>query len=249
MLDSRSFIYLPRWVRITAISFLAAAVVFGAGFSWYLAVSGAEAGRDHSNLIAIGMSLVQTGLSALAIAWILIYSERDLGTEALQQRTEDFLVTQLPRVFRRVTPSYDLRATSTEVAVLGRTDIFGAGYRLENGTDRLMLWVGLNVSRLIVIYWIAAKDGMDAKRAAEVFRYTFGGAAKVGFDVFYEQARTPGGEDIVSIWATAKANENLLTLPAERLFWMQDVAMMTESFWRTAKRYGVAPTLAEPSPL
>lgn len=249
MLDSRSFVYLPRWVRISAISFLAAAVLFGAGFSLYLALAAAEAGRDHSNLIAISMSLVQTGLSALAIAWILIYSERDLSTEALQQRTEDFLVTQLPRVLRRVTPSYDLRATRTEVTVLGRTDIFGAGYRLENGADSLRLWVGLNVSRLIVIYWIAAKDGMNEQRAAEVFRYTFGGAAKVGFDVFYERTRTPGGEEIVSIWATAKANDSLLALPAERLFWMQDVAMMTESFWRTAKRHGVVPTLAEPSPL
>lgn len=249
MLDSRSFIYVPRRVRISAISFLALAVVFGAGFSLYLAFAGAEAGRDHSNLITIGMSLVQIGLSAIAIAWILIYSERDLTTEALQQRTEDFLITQLPRVLRHVTPSYDLRATLTEVRVLGRTDIFGAGYRLENGADRLMVWVGLNVSRLIVIYWIAAKDGMDEKRAADVFRYTFGGAAKVGFDVFYERTRTPGGEEIISIWATAKANDSLLTLPTERLFWMQDVAMMTESFWRTAKRNGVALTLAEPSPL
>jgi len=49
----------------------------------------------------------------------------------------------------------------------------------------------------LAIAWIPmhseAKDGVDEKRAAEVFRYTFGSAAKVGFDVLYERTRAPGG--------------------------------------------------------
>lgn len=249
MLDSRTFVHLPRWARIVAVVFLLAAALFGAGLAYRLATADTPGQRDYSNIIIISMSLVQMALSALAVIWILLYSERDVNTDALNRRTEDFLGSHLPQVLKRVTPSYDLRATTTNVRLLGRTDIFGAGYELENGGEKMMLWVGINVSRLIVVYWISADDQMSAQRAQDVFRFTFGGATRVGFDVFYESAKTPGGENIVSIWATVKASENLLTVPAERLFWMQDIAMMTESFWRTAVRNRVRMSRAEPSPL
>jgi hypothetical protein len=249
MLDTRSLVYLPRWVRVSALALLAGSALFGGGIAWIMA-SAEIAGRgEYGNAITLAIALAQTALSALAVVLLVVFSERDVNTEALQARTAQFLGVHLPAVLARVTPSYDRRATTTQVRLLGRNDIFGAGYELENHGDRLMLWVGLNVSRLIVIYWIAARDGMTQERAQELFQFTFGGAQQVGFDVFYESVRTPGGEPIVSIWATVMTSENLLTVPSERLFWMQDIAMMTESFWRTALRNDVPLARAEPSPL
>lgn len=249
MIDSRALVYLPRWARVAAFALLLSSALFGVGLAWMMADAEVAGRGEFGNAITLAIALAQTSLSALAVVLLVLFSERDVNTDALQQRTGQFLATHLPAVLARATPSYDLRATTTQVRLLGRNDIFGAGYELENNGERMMLWAGLNVSRLIVIYWIAARDGMTAERAQQTFRYTFGGAAKVGFDVFFEDARTPGGEPIVSIWATVKASENLLTVPAERLFWIQDIAMMTESFWRTALRNGVALSRAEPSPL
>lgn len=249
MIDSRALLYLPRWVRITALGLLLTAVAGSAGLAWTLSAAEIAGSGQYGNQITIALALAQTALSALAVVLIVVFSERDLNTAALQQRTGEFLEKHLPAVLARVTPSYAQRASASDVSVLGRSDIFGATYRIRSGDQALMLWVGLNVSRLTVIYWLAGGDGLDAARCRQLFQFTFGGAAKVGFDVFYEDARGPDGQPIVSIWAAVKAGENLLTVPAERLFWMQDIAMMTESFWRTTLRHGLALADAEPSPL
>lgn len=47
------------------------------------------------------------------------------------------------------------------------------------------------------------------------------------------------GEPIASIWLTAPAEKGLLTNPTEKLFWAQDIAMMTGSFLRAALRNGI----------
>ncbi len=85
----------------------------------------------------------------------------------------------------------------------------------------------------------------------KIFSFTFGGAEKIGFHTFYERAQ-PDGHDVVSIWMSATAKDVFLTSPSEKLFWAQDVAMMTQSFLRTAIRYkgevNIA-TLVDPGPL
>jgi hypothetical protein len=93
-------------------------------------------------------------------------------------------------------------------------------------------------------------DGNDAKNHLEdVFQFTFGGAQKVGFSTNFESFTSPGGAQLYSIWSSIKLEQNLLLQPSERLFWMQDIAMMTESFWRTAIRNNIVIATEEPSPL
>jgi hypothetical protein len=111
----------------------------------------------------------------------------------------------------------------------------------------------LNVYRIFVIYFVDAtgqgQGYTDVLR--EVFKYTFGGAEKIGFHTFYERA-SPDGDDVVSIWMSATAKESFLTSPTEKLFWAQDIAMMTQSFLRTALRYHQTVklvTTSEPGPL
>jgi hypothetical protein len=70
----------------------------------------------------------------------------------------------------------------------------------------------------------------------EAFKFTFGGAEKVGYSANFECVQF-GADRLVSIWLTVEAAPNFLTNPAQKLFWSQDIAMMTESYIRTALRH------------
>ena len=72
---------------------------------------------------------------------------------------------------------------------------------------------------------------------------------KVGFSTYYESAQPLNGKSIVSVWSSIKLNHNLLLEPSERLFWLQDITMMTESLWRTSIRENIAFSTETPSPL
>jgi hypothetical protein len=57
----------------------------------------------------------------------------------------------------------------------------------------------------------------------------------LGYDIYYEQSEVEG-ERFVSIWTTVSADDDMIVDPKRKLFWAQDVAMMTQSFLRTALR-------------
>ena len=263
MLDSKALIHVPRNIKFVAIASLGLAFLFAAYCTYYYVDLDNPKDPKYADWILVGMQLVHFSLSGLAIALVLFFSEREVGTKTLNKKTEQFLEEFLPDALARVSPNYTLRHEGSLVKKLGQSDIFGAAYELSRNQYSIKLWVGLNVSRLIVIYWVeqgqAGSDlqtnaevktpTFDSERLKELFQFTFGGAQKVGFSTYYESALSPKGQPIVSIWSSIKLAENLLLSPSDRLFWTQDIAMMTESFWRTAIRNGVSTCSEEPSPL
>ena len=113
----------------------------------------------------------------------------------------------------------------------------------------MRFWVGINVKRLSTIYFVKVDSEQQVEELRNIFRFTFGGAAKVGYETNFEYAEIDG-EKIVSIWSTAMADNAILGNPAEQLFWVQDIAMMTQSLIRTAVRHNVCLyTNTEPGPL
>jgi hypothetical protein len=253
MLDSRGFIHVPRPIRILALTLLGVVLVSALGMTAYYVQLDNPKDPKYADWILVGMSLIQMSLTGLALALLLFYTEREVSTSALKAKTDQFLDDLLPEALRFVSPSYAQRHEGCRVVKLGRSDIFGAAYELQSGELRLRVWIGLNVNRLIAIYWVAAPaTGHSDAHIAELqaaFQYTFGGATKVGYSTSFEQAHDPAGRPIVSIWSDIKQPENLLLQPSERLFWMQDLAMMTESFWRTSLRKKIPLSDQEPSPL
>jgi hypothetical protein len=253
MLDSRGFIHVPTAVRRTALSILALVCVSAIYLTARYAYLDDPKDPKYADWILVGMSLVHMSLAGFAIALLLFFTEKDVSTDVLLKKTDAFLEELLPQVLQRVSPSYALRHKGSEVVKLGRSDIFGAAYELSCDDKRIQLWVGLNVSRLIVIYWVVMpvdKSSVEAMTHFEkIYQYTFGGAKKVGFTTHFEPFTSPSGVQIMSIWSSIKLEQNLLLQPSDRLFWMQDIAMMTESFWRTSLRHGVALSREEPSPL
>lgn len=253
MLDSSSFLHVPKSVRIGALVLLAAVLSSAVFMTVYYVNLDNPKDPKYSDWILLGMSLIHMSLAGFALALLSFYTEREVSTDILQQKTEQFLDKLLPAVLEKGSPSYQLRHTGSHVSKLGRSDIFGAAYELTCQSNRIKLWVGLNVSRLIVVYWVnapALNNRDDQKKYLDdIFQYTFGGAKKVGLSTNFEPFISPNGVQLYSIWSSIKLEQNLLLQPSERLFWMQDIAMMTESFWRTAIRNNIVISAEEPSPL
>ncbi len=252
MLDSRGFIHVPRRVRITVLVILASTLVLAIAVTAYYVKLDNPADPKFSDWILIGMSLVQLALTGFAAALLLFYTEKEVGTAELLKKTDHFLDVSVPETLAKASPSYASRLEGCTVVKLGRSDIFGAAYKLSQGANTLNVWIGVNVSRLIVIYWFddfAIEKQLLADRLKNVFQFTFGGAEKVGFSTFFESAAVKPDKHIISVWSSIKLQHNLLLEPSERLFWLQDITMMTESLWRTAIRENIAFSSETPSPL
>lgn len=233
--DSRRLVYLPDWARISAM----AVSVIGLAVSLTISVI-FTLKNGHEDKVVLAMSIAQISLGGLLFVIILFFSQRDENVDSLRRRSDVFLDTHVARALERVTIP-DANVDRLSVSSLGEKDIFGYQYRLSGGKDfSYALWVGLNVHRVFVIYFlpVAGEPEDFIKTLRQIFAYTFGGAESVNYKVSYEHA-VIDGESVVSIWLTAAAGHELLTDPAEKLFWAQDVAMMTASFLRTAHRAGV----------
>lgn len=242
MADATRLVNVPAPVRWIAIAVLL--LCLGVSLAVSLSFIGQD---DKSDWILLAMSVVQIASSGLVAALVIFYSEREARFEALQRKTQLFLTEQLPGVLREIREEGKDGATVV-VTLLELRDIFGALYEVRASGVAWKLWVGLNVDRLICIYFVSAGPD-DVARLRETFAYTFGGAEKVGYSWFVEPAKRDG-EQVVSMWLAVADQEGILTHADKRLFWAQDIAMMTQSFLRTAHRAGIQPPkVAVPGPL
>lgn len=233
-LDAKSFVYLPGWAKLLSVLALAGGVLISV---WtVVAFFGSTDARDW---VAIGLAGTQFMITTLVVAVVLFFSQTDANICNLERRAEQFFGEVLPDALARVAPDDEVEGGCV-VDRGDRRDIFGYDYRLRRGSaTKLRLWCGVNVFRLIVIYRVVNHSRMPEqdflKRLPEILRFTFGGAQALNYSVSYEPLA--GSDDIVSIWLTVGTDKDLLTDPALKLFWSQDIAMMTESFLRTAHRH------------
>lgn len=144
-----------------------------------------------------------------------------------------------------------IEVKSTDYVLDGRT------FSVQTSAGEFPFWVGVNGPRLFFIAYIS---GADAQLAKEQFAFCFGGAAKVGWEMNYEPI--DGG---VSIWATCMTDRALplvledankivdfkakASLTQEGAFWVNDIAMMVQSWVRTCERKNIQRHELEPAPL
>lgn len=247
MIDSKKVLYLPSWVKIVTVISLAVCLI--ASITVSLAFIG---NPNHSDWILLSMSLAQVSATALIFALLLIFGEREANIIVLRNKTNLFLTKQAPKIFELIE---DSNKENPKITVSAPNNIFGANYLLETPTIKMKMWMGINVDRVIVIYFLKDIDQENAKR---IYGYTFGGAESVGYNVNFEEATVPdSGEKVLSVWCTwpkIQSSENLATdllnHPEKKLFIIQDIAMMTQSFIRTSQRSQInICTTTDPGPL
>jgi hypothetical protein len=247
MIDSKKVLYLPTWVKLSSTIILL--ICLAASVTVSLKFVGIP---DHSDWILISMSMAQLAATALIFSLIIIFGERDANINVLQSKTEIFLEKQAPAILSKIEDSL---GENPKVTASKPNNIFGANYTLSTSTTTAKIWLGVNIDRIIVIYFL---KGIKKADAMQTFSYTFGGAESVGYKVNFEEAIIGDtSEEILSIWCTWPKIQNsdnlateLLNHPEKKLFILQDIAMMTQSFLRTAQRNKInICTITDPGPL
>ncbi len=233
MVDSKNLISLPPWVRVLLIGILLALFV---GSAWLVLANVGETGfRDW---FQVAMSILQMASTGLLFALVLFFAEADVSVATLRDKTRRWLLVYLPRYLGKITGEGESKTKVS--AVRGVRDIFGAQFEIsgdggaQGGTPVLRCWVGLNVNRVIVIYWA---DASPSPLLREAFGPTFSGARNVGWGEAMYQPVDIDGRQVTSIWTTWMIEgEGFLKSPEKQLFVAQDIAMMTQSILRSATR-------------
>lgn len=165
------------------------------------------------------------------------------------------IYSALAEVCRRIVCTDGMLATvevkPTNYVLDGRTFV------VRTSSGDYPFWLGVNGPRL---FFIAYVTGVDAEAAQREFAFCFGGAAKVGWEMNYEPI-----ENGVSIWATCMTDRTLPlviedknvtinngrkgVLTQEGAFWVNDIAMMVQSWVRTCERKSIRRHEMEPAPL
>lgn len=251
-LNAHQVIFLPLWARWAVISILGA-----------LALSATACGvvflfaKEWRDTVLPALSIAQTAAGGFAIVLFVLFAEKQLSTNRLMEKTDHFLDTHLVDSLSRIElPGVEKNKTATvkqitrQAGIYGRRkDIYGANYEISLAEFKMRMWVGINVRRISTIYFVKVTAPTDVQKISDVFKFTFGGAEKVGYHTNFEYSEIDG-EHIVSIWSTVQAEQGILGHPAEQLFWVQDIAMMTQSVARTAWRNKLSLlTNTEPGPL
>jgi hypothetical protein len=142
--------------------------------------------------------------------------------------------------------------------------IDGRTISVKTGRGEFPFWLGLNGHR---IFFIVYMGEIDVTAAKDFYKFTFGGAHKMGWDVNVEPIA-----DGVSIWCTftsdpskplafsneadgrpagsaASDQQDEAGITKEGLFWAADIAMMVQSWIRTSERGNLIRHDMDPAPL
>lgn len=122
---------------------------------------------------------------------------------------------------------------------------------VESEDAGIRFWLGVNELRMFFITYVNG----TAEDSKETFKFSFGGACKVGWEFSHE----PLEIDVLarcSIWGTCMAAEPLVihdesgpVISSAGRFWATDIAMMAQSMLRTAERKNVFCLDLAPEPL
>jgi len=241
VLDAKQFIYVPKWVKIAILASAAVLLLLAA-----VSVIRALTSDSQGESIVFFVSVAQTATLVLIFFLLITFSRRDANVEQLHHLTDEFLRFYIAGALRKVSiPALGIEGF--DVQDEGAKDIFGRLLSMKCRDYTFRIWVGLNVRRLFVIYFVPLDDGITIDDVQRIFSFTFGGARKIRYECNFEIAHFEK-EPFISIWSTVETQDDLLSSPQDKLFWAQDVAMQTESFLRTAHRNHINLKLGKVSP-
>lgn len=253
--NNKALLSLSRPLKFLALGLLTCVTVLALVVVVYLIAGGSRFQDSKPDLLLVSLAVIQISVSAIVLLIVLLYSSRTWSSVGVQKASEAFFEEDLVSALKKVSfyeAPPDLRCSSVEIEK--SVDIFGSVFTLTSYSHTLRVWIGLNVNRIFVIYWVEKSENISLKEIESIFRFTFGGAEKLGYAINYEEASIPfhdrSPREIISIWSTVKVDDSeFLATPSSRRFWAQDIAMMTESFWRTALRNKIRLSQERPAPL
>lgn len=246
-MEAGSLLHLPLFLkRIIAftltLGFVSAAVLLVLTFI---------GGPPASPLLESAVSLFQFLATGSALAIIAFYSTKNIGTEELLALISNFLIREMPKAFRAnliVRPlQHDSWSTTDKIEDISNATIetdhvlgtISATYLVEAFESRIKMRITLNAFRFVILYYIPLlkHSEKDIEKAIELVT---AGAKTVEYT--YRIAKNPSLESnaqIIEVYFYRTSERDLLLDSSSRLFWSQDIAVMTKSMILQLKRNGV----------
>lgn len=279
MIDSKSTIYLPAKIQLVILFLTGAGVLLSVGIVVWVLLGKGPGESLPAAFTMFQVSLVASAI-ALAAIYGERNASLDVLQEKSKLFLDQTLPKSLQRITvtdkeNTSFPALELLKGSEKSDIFGR--LYKCQFTISEHKTTFKMWAGLNVHRVFVIYflkcqpenpvykawwqgqasnsgWAESNPISEARTFAhwlkeDLFRFTFGGAVQLGYHCNFEPFLI-GTTPHISIWMTVPAEKDFLVNPTAKLFWSQDIAMMTESYLRTALRSGVSvETQPDPRPL
>src|SRR5262245_24767198 len=170
-LDSRMLLYVPGWARRLAMLVLVLLFALSIALCGYVVFGARQLGIE---VLLVGLSLLQTSAAGIAFVIVLFYSRRDANMSTLVEQSDEFLKKHMRQALQKISvPALGIERF--KVLDGGAKDVFGHLFIMEGGALKIPVWVGLNVHRLFVIFYVGRDPDVDfAQRAKDIFAFTFG---------------------------------------------------------------------------
>ena len=244
-----SLLHLPILVKRAIVALL----VIGFLTSFGLLVSSLSQGVAGAPRLEISLSLFKFSATGAALALVAFYSAKSISIGQLLVHTTAFLTDEMPRAFKAALLTSSLNEADWSVtrhvddvatAVVKIDHVRGtasATYALEALGSHMQLRVTLNAFRMVVLYYIPCTGDVSEDSVATAIEMVRVGAESAGYTC---KITTNPALDrktrFVEVYFYRTAEQDLLLDTSARLFWTQDIAVMTKSMLLQLQRHDIA---------
>lgn len=247
-MQSGSLLHLPTSIKRIVVASLAVGFMVSVG----LLISSFVLGKEGTEQLAIAVSLFQFLATGTALAIVAFYSAKSIGTAHLLAHTTAFLIDEMPRAFKAslLTSSLNEKDWSTSrqideiaTAVVKIDHVRGtpsATYGIEALGSHIQMRVTLNAFRFVVLYYVPCKGSVSVETVSTAIELVKVGAESAGYSVKVATNPAPDRQThFIEIYFYRTAEQDLLLDTSARLFWSQDIAVMTKSMLLQLQRHRI----------
>jgi hypothetical protein len=254
-MESRNFIYAPRWVKVISLGVLTFALASSAIVSIYFIGK-----DDHQDWILIAMSLGQVAASGIVIAIVVFFSERDVNVSDLNRRSERLFLETFPKACLLIDSPMEGFSTCkfnkyrggnvdkayseslTKIQISHSPGQIDAYYRITRPYGQtLTIRLQVNVGEVVVSYYIPAKDEDQKEQISSKLDWAFSRFLnESGFKGrWYFSTEAFDGNTYASIHLTKDFGSDFLENERKKLFMANDVAASTRGIMKDCQKHGI----------
>ncbi|HCO53403.1 MAG TPA: hypothetical protein DIT93_00100 [Pelagibacterium sp.] len=212
----------------------------------------------NENIVVASISLANTAATAIGFLVVLLMSRVSVDVEGLKKSTDRFMLEELPDAFKAVDYGVPPIGTAEAPSIQSASNVKTA-FSYVRGTSMARyeveafgmvqhVTVMLNVRRIVVAYAFPPTYRIEDQEIRQAFEYAEKGAQHAGYQTEWRMMGS-GEQRHLEFRALVNLPQDFLTHSAERLFWSNDMAIMTRSVLKSRETYESGPlvTDAEPS--
>lgn len=238
-MQSDSLIYLPAWVKVSAIVLLTFTLLGAFG----IAVQGVLEGRPEG-WIVMSMSVVQVCVSGLGLALVIFFSRRAISVENLVRKSDGFLEQDVPAAVARLeslAPGRIGQLAAVRLSVKHAPGSYGAWYDGAIDDVAISFRFGLRMRNMIAVLFAPRDQFETFEAAAAVFQSTIDRAKQMGFEAeIKEEFQERDGRRYVLIYLIQDLEAGFLFDTERRLSLLQQFTLILRSACLAARRSQVS---------